>query len=167
MTRCPFCDHKNPPGATRCAECKAGLVSSAEGDADSAAAEPQTLDGRVLALLRNGRKIEAIKLYRDITGAGLKEAKDAVEALERGGSPPNTRDESRGDDSDVLELLRAGQKIRAIKLYREKAGVGLADAKNAVEALARTHGIPAGQSGCAGAVLSLLFFVSVLGYLLS
>jgi hypothetical protein len=30
-----------------------------------------------------GRKIEAIKLYRGMTGFGLKEAKDAVEELER------------------------------------------------------------------------------------
>jgi hypothetical protein len=31
------------------------------------------------SLLREGRKIEAIKLYREITGVGLKEAKDAIE----------------------------------------------------------------------------------------
>jgi ribosomal protein L7/L12 len=29
-----------------------------------------------------GRKIEAIKLHRELTGAGLKEAKEAVEKLE-------------------------------------------------------------------------------------
>lgn len=32
--------------------------------------------------LRDGRKIDAIKLYRQISGWGLKESKDAVEALE-------------------------------------------------------------------------------------
>ncbi len=30
-----------------------------------------------------GRKIEAIKLYREATGVGLKEAKDAVEEIEK------------------------------------------------------------------------------------
>jgi len=30
-------------------------------------------------LLRQGKKIEAIKRYREITGAGLKDAKEAVE----------------------------------------------------------------------------------------
>ena len=35
----------------------------------------------VVALLRDDRKIQAIKVYREITGAGLKEAKDAVEQL--------------------------------------------------------------------------------------
>ena len=30
-----------------------------------------------------GRKIEAIKLYREATGLGLKEAKDAVDGMEK------------------------------------------------------------------------------------
>ena len=30
-----------------------------------------------------GRKIEAIKLYREATGVGLKEAKDAVDGMEK------------------------------------------------------------------------------------
>lgn len=38
---------------------------------------------RVGELLRQGRKLEAIKLYREQTGAGLAQAKDAVEALEK------------------------------------------------------------------------------------
>jgi hypothetical protein len=37
---------------------------------------------RVKELVRTGKKIEAIKMYREETGAGLKEAKDAVEAFE-------------------------------------------------------------------------------------
>ena len=36
-----------------------------------------------LKWVRKGNKIEAIKVYRELTGVGLKEAKDAVEALER------------------------------------------------------------------------------------
>jgi large subunit ribosomal protein L7/L12 len=39
----------------------------------------------ILSLLREGKKIEAIKHYREATGAGLKEAKDAVERIEAGG----------------------------------------------------------------------------------
>jgi ribosomal L7/L12-like protein len=34
-------------------------------------------------LLRGGNKLEAIKVYQKMTGAGLKESKDAVEALEK------------------------------------------------------------------------------------
>lgn len=47
-------------------------------------------DPRLRELLAAGKKIHAIKRYRELTGAGLKEAKDAVDALDRrygGGSP--------------------------------------------------------------------------------
>jgi ribosomal protein L7/L12 len=37
----------------------------------------------VLDALKRGEKIEAIKRYREATGAGLKEAKDYVEAVQR------------------------------------------------------------------------------------
>ena len=36
----------------------------------------------IAAALRNGNKIEAIKLYRAATGADLRTSKDAVEAME-------------------------------------------------------------------------------------
>jgi large subunit ribosomal protein L7/L12 len=38
-------------------------------------------DPQVLELIANGRKIQAIKRYRELTGLGLKEAKDAVDRL--------------------------------------------------------------------------------------
>jgi hypothetical protein len=37
----------------------------------------------IVNLLRQGRKNEAVKIYRERTNLGLAEAKDAVEALER------------------------------------------------------------------------------------
>jgi ribosomal protein L7/L12 len=39
---------------------------------------------QVLELARRGHKIAAIKLYREQTGAGLADAKHAVERMERG-----------------------------------------------------------------------------------
>ncbi len=47
----------------------------------------------ILALLREGKTIEAIRVYRERTGASLKDAKDAVEAIQVGqpshpGKPP-------------------------------------------------------------------------------
>jgi large subunit ribosomal protein L7/L12 len=48
------------------------------------ALDDQAFAAHLLVLLAAGQKIEAIKLYREHTGVGLKEAKDAVEALERG-----------------------------------------------------------------------------------
>lgn len=43
-------------------------------------ADDPVLD-EVTALVRDGRTIEAIKKYRDVTGAGLREAKEAVERM--------------------------------------------------------------------------------------
>ncbi len=40
-------------------------------------------DTEILDLIRRGRKIEAIKRMRDLTGMRLAEAKDAVETIER------------------------------------------------------------------------------------
>jgi ribosomal protein L7/L12 len=39
------------------------------------------IEGEILSLLRESRKIEAIRRYREQQGGGLKEAKEAVEAL--------------------------------------------------------------------------------------
>ena len=54
--------------------------------ADATPAAPIELDdarlATVLRLLDDGRKIEAIKLVREASGAGLKEAKAYVDALE-------------------------------------------------------------------------------------
>jgi hypothetical protein len=47
---------------------------------------PDSLPAEVVDALRRGNKIEAIKLLRNATGLGLKEAKDAVERIEVGES---------------------------------------------------------------------------------
>ena len=47
------------------------------------AATPPIASPDVEALIRQGRTIDAIRRYRELHGTGLKEAKDAVEALAR------------------------------------------------------------------------------------
>jgi ribosomal protein L7/L12 len=49
--------------------------------------------------------------------------------------------ESKGtviQNSAIIEQLRLGNKINAVKLYREQTGVGLKEAKDAVDAFGRT-----------------------------
>lgn len=55
----------------------------------------------------------------------------------RGGSVQAAAQQERHSDAvaDVLRELRAGSVISAIRVYRERFGVGLADAKDAVERL--------------------------------
>jgi hypothetical protein len=45
---------------------------------------PTGMLGPVYAAIRTGKKINAIKLYRELTGASLADAKSAVESMERG-----------------------------------------------------------------------------------
>jgi ribosomal protein L7/L12 len=97
------------------------------------------LDG-IRAHIAAGRKIEAIKLYREATGAGLAEAKRAVELIEAGKPPASDANASLGEDwtpHAVSDLVRQGRKIEAIKRYREATGLGLKEAKDAVDALER------------------------------
>ncbi len=106
-------------------------------------------------LLAEGRKIEAIKRYREEFGVGLNEAKEAVEALAEDGEMPQIE---RGDpgyvEGEIVTLLEQGRKLEAIKLYRDHAQAGLKEAKESVEAIAAKHGIPAASgSGCLGMIL--------------
>ncbi len=107
-----------------------------------AAVSSGDLEADVRAALAQGSKIEAIKIYRQATGLGLKEAKDAVEAMERGETlaapPPQPTPALIGSlDAQVRDLLASGKKIEAIKIYREATGLGLKEAKDAVEAIER------------------------------
>jgi ribosomal protein L7/L12 len=42
-----------------------------------------TLSPQIQDALRRGNKIEAIKIYRELTGVGLAEAKDAIDKAEK------------------------------------------------------------------------------------
>lgn len=71
----------------------------------------QDLPPEVLAALQQGRKIEAIKLLRELKGIGLKEAKDAVDshAFERQpGVVSVVRPGARGSIFWLLGLLGLG-----------------------------------------------------------
>ena len=45
---------------------------------------------------------------------------------------------------EAVAALRSGNKIEAIKLIREKSGIGLAEAKAVVDAFDRVRGVAAG-----------------------
>ncbi len=92
------------------------------------------------ALIARGNKIGAIKRARELTGMGLKEAKDFVEGWERAGSPPALAVSAPpapggAGMAEVRALAAAGNKIGAIKRYRELSGVGLKEAKDFVDGL--------------------------------
>ena len=53
------------------------------------ASDESPLPRAVMEPLMGGNKIMAIKIYRELTNCGLKEAKDAIDAVEAGGLPEN------------------------------------------------------------------------------
>jgi len=52
---------------------------------------PPSAETEIRALLQQRRKIDAIKLLREHTGLGLKEAKDRIDALDRELRPREAR----------------------------------------------------------------------------
>jgi ribosomal protein L7/L12 len=130
---------------------------------------------RIREQLAAGRKIEAIKIYREQTGVGLKEAKDAVEMFERGQTPPPPNISAPPPTipghinlDEIRQLLAAGNKIEAVKRYREQTGLGLKESLDVIDAMpeARTAagGAPGagGGGGCLRALLGTAFFILLL-----
>lgn len=95
----------------------------------------QSLPEHIAKLIRDGRKIEAIKLLREETGVDLKTAKEAVDKLDADPAfDPVSLDEAIANASgEVKELAQAGERIAAIELLMERTGVGLWDAEQAVD----------------------------------
>jgi ribosomal protein L7/L12 len=99
-------------------------------------------DEDVEVLAQSGRTMAAIKAYRKLHGVGLKEAKDAVDAMLTKGYHDSHHvddDMNLSQDEEILRIANSGHKIQAIKLYREVYGVGLKEAKDAVETMLRNN----------------------------
>ncbi len=119
---------------------------------------------RIAELIEQGRKLEAIKLLRENTGIGLAEAKEQIERLiaEEAGQPApaeRTGLDTQGLPEDVLALARAGRKIEAIKVLRQRTGLGLKEAQEQIEAVTGTAGNPR------AIVLAIALAVLLLGLL--
>ena len=86
-----------------------------------------------LSLIANHQKIAAIKLIIDRTGCGLKEAKDYVDELQA-----DVQVSAIGTanlNEQLLAILSKGNKLQAIKCYKDATGAGLAESKDYVEKL--------------------------------
>jgi ribosomal protein L7/L12 len=145
MPKCRICNYDVHPNIGSCPQCGAPVDRPSP-----------DLEQQVRTLLDQGQKIAAVKLYKDRTGAGLVEAKEAVEAIQAGADPPAPSDIGGDLEAELLRWLGAGQKIQAVKLYKDRTGVSLLEAKQAVESLAARHGLETQRAGCLGAVLAVV-----------
>ncbi|MDP3717888.1 MAG: hypothetical protein Q8T13_09020 [Acidobacteriota bacterium] len=85
-----------------------------------------------------GELIEAIKITRQVSSLGLKEAKEAVDAYLPGATPTSIRGEVQ-IPLQAVSALHQGSLIDAIKRTREATGLGLKDSKEAVEQYLAKH----------------------------
>ncbi len=120
------------------------------------------LPANVLIALQQGNTVEAIKLLRQSTGLGLKEAKDAIDDHLLGRSAAITPAASVGAfPPSVVDALHRGNKVEAIKLLRQHSRLGLKEAKDAVdayqqEASTRTGSLSPGQVSRSGSAIGWL-----------
>jgi len=154
---CPACgaplDFDGTSAVVRCKFCR--NVSLIPGILPTQAAAPSSALDDIRQLASSGKQFEAIKRYREIYGVDLNEANDGVEALQAGRlvtpSAPGAHapEELTKTIQEVQRLLAAGNKIEAIKIYRQSYDVSLARAKYAVDQIeaGRTSWPEAGFQG--------------------
>ena len=107
--------------------------------ADVAALDDAAFHQRLQMEIASGGNIRAIKWVRARSGLGLKEAKDVVESLIPGALDHRVETVRGLGEADfqarLLVELAAGRRFEAIRFYRERTGLGLKEAKDAIEAL--------------------------------
>lgn len=126
------------------------MARRSTGNSAPAAQTPLTLDpvaatdAEVLEHLQNKRKINAIKRYRELTGVGLKEAKDAIDYLERN---PDAMIEKRTSrlsaestagnpfDAGIREMIKQHKSDEAIRVYQDFTGASPSEAAVEIERL--------------------------------
>ncbi|MFL0251003.1 hypothetical protein ACJDT4_11270 [Clostridium neuense] len=101
-----------------------------------------SLEERLKKLILQGQMIKAIKEYRISTGASLVDAKNYVDALAAAIKEGKSMEAFKKPEADsaeieakVKELLLQGQKIKAVKAYREATGCDLLTAKKYVDSI--------------------------------
>ena len=122
------------------------------------------LDQEIRDLITQGQTIPAIKLYRERTGCGLAEAKHAVEERLKNSTSGKAAVNHSDLNSILLDHISRGEKIAAVRYYREQTRCGLRDAKDYVEALMEKTGVPI-QSGNMGGLLFIAAGVIILALL--
>jgi ribosomal protein L7/L12 len=69
---------------------------------------------------------------------------------------------------DVISAVGAGHKIEAIKILREESGLGLAEAKDVIDRLARTSQAESGETsdmpeeGGAGGLIKMVVLIAII-----
>ena len=153
MPNCIFCENENSGTLTQCQKCGAPLPPVGSDRLDE-----KSFRSQLLELVTQGQKTQAIAAYQRRTGAGLTAAQEYIDGLDSDqefalASP------IADVEWEVGKMLERGEKIEAVKVYRERTGVSLKMAKDEVEALEIRLGLASEaidpKAGCAGMLLFL------------
>lgn len=102
------------------------------------ARETPPLPAEAEAALAQGRVVEAIKIVRAETGAGLADARQRVEAAQRA-SKATRLPEGDSLPPAAIAALERGRVIEAVKAVRAARGIGLKAAKAEVDRYRTMH----------------------------
>ena len=157
MPNCIFCDQDNSTGLAACQLCNAPLPESETGRLPD-----DVFDQQLVRLLSENQRVQAVAAYRRRTKVDLTAAVAAIDALERD-HEFNVTPENADLEWEIIGFLERSEKVSAIRFYREKTGLGLNVAKDAVEAIEVRMGLApdlAPGGGCFG-MLILIGLISV------
>jgi hypothetical protein len=124
LCQCPACgaalEIRAGQKILKCTYCKSSVIVPGEGDLAASRGIPDEAISikKVVELVRSGKKIEAIRVFRETTLASLAEAKDVVDAIEHGEAiditsflSPETSREPSWDARDAAVRSRPGKTI--------------------------------------------------------
>lgn len=169
VIRCPYCKSTVvvPEELHSAHSGSSAFTTSVDMDLDNLLQPQQIAHLREIGrLVRQGQKVEAINLYREIFGAELQEAQDAIDLLAAGKAIAITHTSQQASqdnpfpaqdaqvEAEIRQILQNSGKIEAIKRYRDVFNCGLMEAKTAVEFLEKNGHLPMPSSPIWRAVIS-------------
>lgn len=132
------------------------------------------LPDAVVAAMRGGNKLQAVKRLHETTGVGLLQAKALVDLHENDAVTPAVDASGLVLPQSVRDAMDAGHKRQAVRLLREQTGQSLRDAREAIEVYAASTATgdaalspgAVAKTGNAGLLVVVLVLVLALLYFL-
>ena len=146
-----------------------------------------SLKAQCIAHIQAGEKLQAVKVYKEAKGVSLAEAKDVIDRLAEKlatddsmqyeaaniEQPTETHEYSAQEldgslEERCLELIKSGNILQAVKLYKDESGAGLKEAKDTIDAWVAKlrNDIPSPQKGCGATIVIVIIVTTILGLII-
>lgn len=144
------------------------------------------LKAQCIAHIQAGEKLQAVKVYKEAKGVSLAEAKDVIDRLAEKLNEDNTnqyeisnveqtthsnhttQESNNSLEEKCLELIKSGNVLQAVKLYKDESGAGLKEAKDMIDSMVARlkKDIPSPQKGCGATIVIVIIVTTVLGMII-